>query len=58
MLKEIYDCSKSKLLWYNIFSTKLEGLGFEIKPYYRFVAKDVIEVTQYSIDWYVDDIKL
>ena len=45
-------------LWYNIFSTTLEGLGFEINPYNRVFSNKVIEGTQCTIDWCVDDNKL
>ena len=54
----IYGCSKSTLLWYNILSTTLEGLGFEINPYDRCVANKLIEGTKCTIAWYVDDNKL
>ena len=32
VLRAIYGCVESALLWYNIFSKTLEGLGFEINP--------------------------
>ena len=45
-------------MWYNIFSATLDGLGFEIKTYDRCVAQNIIEGTQYTIFWYMDDNKL
>ena len=30
-------------------------MSFERKPYDKFVANKVIEGTQFTIDWYVDD---
>ena len=58
VLREIYGCIESALLWYNLFSITLEGLGFEINPYDRCVANKVIEGTQCTIACYVDDNKL
>ena len=58
VFRAIYDCIESALFWYDILSTKLEGLDFEIKIYDRCVANKVIEVTQCTIAWYVDDNKL
>ena len=28
VIRSIYGCIESTLLWYNIFSAKLEGIGF------------------------------
>ena len=58
MLRAIYGCIESELLWYNIFSTILEGLVVEINPYDKCVANKVIEGTQCTISWYMDDNKL
>ena len=33
VLMVIYGCIKSLFLWYNLLSTTIEGLGFEINPY-------------------------
>ena len=55
LLRVIYGCIESALLWYNIFYTTLEGLVFERNPCDRCVAKKVIEGTQCTIDWYVYD---
>ena len=45
-------------MWYNLFSTTLEGLVFEINPYYKCVSKKLIEGTQFTISWYVGEKKL
>ena len=34
VLGYICGCIESALLWYNIFSTILEGIGFEIKQFF------------------------
>ena len=58
MIRAIYCCIDSVLLWYNLFSLSLESLGFGINPYDRCVSKKVIEVTQCTISGYVDANKL
>ena len=45
-------------MWYNIFSTTLEVIGFEIKIYDRCVANKMIEGKYCTIFWYMDDNKL
>ena len=40
VLKDFFGCIEYVLFWCKIFSTNLEGLGFEINPYYRCVAKN------------------
>ena len=42
ILRAIYGSIDSTLLWYQLFSTKLECLGFEIKPYDKCVSNTVI----------------
>ena len=54
----IYGCIESALLWYNLLSTTLEGVCFEINPYERCVANKTIEFMKCTINWYVDDNKL
>ena len=58
VLTEIYSFIEPVLLWYKLFSDTLEGLGFEINPYDRFVANNNIEGKQCTISWYMDDNKL
>ena len=56
--KALYGCLKSAMLWYNLFSETLEGLGFIINPYDQCVANKVIDGRQCTIAWYVDDLKI
>ena len=49
VLRSIYGCINSALLWYNLSSTTLEALGFEINPHYRCVPNKVFEGTQCTI---------
>jgi hypothetical protein len=53
--KALYGCVQSALLWYKLFTTTLEGMGFEVNPYDMCVANAVINGKQCTICWYVDD---
>ena len=58
LLKALYGCIESALLWYNLFSTTLKDLGFEINPYDKCIANMKINGKQCTIAWYVDDNKI
>ena len=49
---------KSALLWYNLFSKKLKKMGFVLNPYDPCVANCLIDGSQCTIAWYVDDNKI
>ena len=56
--KALYGCIKSALLWYELYSTTLVDMGFQINPYDLCVANADIDGTQCTICWYVDDNKI
>jgi hypothetical protein len=58
LLKALYGCVKSALLWYELFSSTLEGMGFVLNPYDTCVANKTIDGKQCTIAWYVDDNKI
>ena len=58
VIRAVYGCIKSALLWYKLSSTMLGGLGFEINPYDRCVSNIFIKGTQCTISWYMDANKL
>jgi hypothetical protein len=58
LLKAIYGCVKSALLWYEMFSGTLKDLGFIINPYDPCVANCMINGKQCTVAWYVDDMKI
>ncbi len=58
LLKALYGCVQSALLWYKLFSTTLQGAGFELNPYDTCVANKIIDGKQCTITWYVDDNKI
>jgi Reverse transcriptase (RNA-dependent DNA polymerase) len=58
LIKALYGCVKSALLWYELFSNTLQTMGFVLNPYDRCVANCTIEGKQCTIGWYVDDTKI
>ena len=57
LLKALYGCMQSALLWYKTFKGKLEGMGFKLNPYDPCVANMNIDGSQCTVCWYVDDVK-
>jgi hypothetical protein len=58
LLKALYGCVQSALLWYELFSNTLQDMGFTLNPYDQCVANCDIEGSQCTICWYVDDTKI
>ena len=58
LVKALYGCIKSALLWYECFTSCLMDLGFELNPHDPCVANKLINGKQCTIVWYVDDCKI
>ena len=58
LLKALYGCVQSALLWYDLFSNTLQDMGYELNPYDTCVANKEINGKQCTIAWYVDDTKI
>jgi hypothetical protein len=58
LLKALYGCIKSAMLWYELFAGTLKGMGFVLNPYDLCVANKMIDGKQCTIAWYVDDLKV
>ena len=58
LLKALYGCVQSGLLWYELFSTTLQDMGFKLNPYEPCIANNMIDGHQCTIGWYVDDTKI
>ena len=56
--RALYGCVKSGLLWYELFTSVLVGMGFELNPYDPCIANATIKGKQCTICWYVDDTKI
>jgi hypothetical protein len=58
LIKAIYGCVQSALLWYELFYSYLKEIGFELNPYDPCIANKDINGKQCTIAWYVDDTKI
>jgi hypothetical protein len=58
LTKAMYGCVKSALLWYDLFSNSLQDMGFVLNPYDSCIANCMIDGSQCTIAWYVDDTKI
>ena len=58
LLKVLYGCMESALLWYDIYSKTLKSQGFLINPYDRCIEHSTIQDKQCTILWYVEDKKV
>jgi len=58
LVRALNGCVQSALLWYELYSTTLKEIGFELNPYDLCVANTTIKGKQCTICWYVDDNKI
>jgi hypothetical protein len=58
LLKALYGCVQSALLWYELFSGTLQKMVFYLNPYNACIANKTINGKQCTIVWYVDDTKI
>ena len=58
LIKALYGCIKSALLWYQCFTKCLSKMGFKLNNYDQCVTNKMIEGKQCTIVWYVDDNKI
>jgi hypothetical protein len=58
LVKALYGCVRSALLWYELFSSTLVHMGFILNPYDPCVANKLIDGKQCTLVWYVDDNKV
>jgi len=56
--KAIYGMVESALVWYELFSTTLQNIGFTINPYNKCLANKMVNGKQCTIACYVNDIKI
>jgi hypothetical protein len=58
LLKALYGCIESALLWYKCYTTTLKKMGFKINHTDKCIANKMINDKQCTVVWYVDDNKL
>ena len=49
LVRAIYGCIQSALLWYNLYVSTLKDMGFKINPYYKCKANKMINGNQCTI---------
>ena len=58
MLKAMYGLLRSALLFHLKLVEDLKSYGFEINPYDPCVATKMVDGTQMTVTWHVDDLKI
>ena len=58
LLKALYGCVQSALLWYDLFTNTLVRMGFKLNPYDLCVANCQIKGKECTVAWCVDDNKI
>jgi len=58
LLRAMYGTLTAAIAWYTLFAETLMDMGFILNPYDLCVANKEIAGSQFTICWYVDDIKL
>ena len=58
LLKALYGLMEASLMFYQKLRKDLEDLGFKVKPYDPCVANKMIDGSQFTIVWHVDDLKM
>ena len=55
VIRAIYGCIESALQWYKLFTTTLQDMGFTINPYDKYIANKLVNGSQLTVAWHVDD---
>ena len=58
VLRSIYGCIEAAMLWYDLYTTKLKDMGFELNPYDVCIANKIINGKKCTIAWHVEDNKV
>jgi len=56
--KALYGMLRAALLFYRKLRADLEDMGFEVNPYNPCVANNIVDRSQCTIVWHVDDLKV
>ena len=58
MSKALYGMLESALKFYERLRKDLEEAGFKVNPYDPCVANKIVNGTQMTVTWHVDDLKV
>ena len=56
--KVLYGLLQSALLFYRKLRSELEDFGFEVNPYDPCVANKMVNGSQMTVTWHVNDLKI
>jgi hypothetical protein len=56
--KALYGMMKSALLFFRKLISELKGMGFEVNPYDPFVVNKMVNGSQMTARWHVDDLMI
>ena len=56
--KSLYGMLRSALLLYKLLRSDLEDRGFVVNPYYPCVSNKMVDGSQITVCWHVDDLKI
>ena len=57
LTKAIYGMLRSAMLFYKKLRGHLEGKGFEVNPYNPCMANKLVNGSQMTVCWHIDDMK-
>ena len=57
LLKALYGLLRSALIFQDKLRGKLEDLGFIVNPYDPCVAKRLVDISQLTVTWHVNNLK-
>jgi len=58
LLRAMYGTLTAAISWYTLFAETPMQMGFTLNPYDLCVANKIVNGTEFTICWYVDDVKL
>ena len=58
LIKALYSLMEVSLMFYQKLRKDMENKGIEVNPYDPCVANKMIDGSQFTIVWHVDDVKL
>ena len=58
LVKALYGLLKSAFLFYKKLAGELVDVGFKINPYYACVASKIVNGTQMTVTWHVDNLNV
>ena len=58
LLKALYGCLHSALIFYRKLLADLESIGFKLNPYNSCFVNKIVDGKQFTFTWHVENLKL